>query len=139
MLLGYLLLWLVFAAAAALLQQGLATLALVDADGVSRHAAVDALLLTLAGLYQFSALREACVRRCRTPMAFLMQHWREGRSGALALGARHGVDCLGCCGALMLLAFVGGVMNLAWMAAATLLMTLEKLPVGARLSGCSCS
>ena len=131
---GYLAVWFLFALMAAFAQQQLAEQRLLDADGATRHAAADALLFAGAGLYQFSRLREACVRRCRSPLMFLMTHWRDGRAGAVTMGARHGLDCLGCCGALMLLAFVGGVMNLLWMAAATLLMTLEKLPAGARLS-----
>jgi len=85
-------------------------------------------LLLLAGLYQFSPMKAACLARCRSPLAFFLSEWRGGMTGALHMGLKHGLDCLGCCWALMLLAFVGGTMNLIWMALATVLMTLEKLP-----------
>ena len=79
----------------------------------------------LAGAYQFSALKAACLTLCRAPLAFFMTHWAEG---PWRNGLRLGAVCLGCCWALMLLAFVGGVMNLAFMAVAMVLMALEKLP-----------
>jgi len=82
-------------------------------------------LLMLAGAYQFSALKAACLAKCRAPLTFFMQHWEEG---AWRNGLRLGLVCLGCCWALMALAFVGGVMNLAFMGLATAIMVIEKLP-----------
>ena len=82
-------------------------------------------LLALAGAYQFSPAKEACLSKCRRPLAFFMAHWDEG---PLRNGLRLGLVCLGCCWALMALAFVGGVMNLAFMGLATVIMGLEKLP-----------
>ena len=79
----------------------------------------------MAGAYQFSPVKEACLSKCRRPLSFFMQHWDEG---ALRNGVRLGLVCLGCCWALMALAFVGGVMNLAFMGLATVIMVLEKLP-----------
>lgn len=129
---GYLAVWLGFAAVAAALQQQLAGAGLLAPQGLSLSDALSAALLVGAGLYQFSALKEACLRRCRSPLAYYLAHWRDGPGGAFRMGLAQGVACLGCCWALMLLGFVGGTMNLAWMAGATVLMTLEKLPVTGR-------
>jgi len=82
--------------------------------------------LLLAGAFQFSPLKDACLRQCRNPGAFILRYYRRGAGAALLTGLRHGAFCLGCCWALMLLAFAAGVANLAWMAALTLLMTAEK-------------
>ena len=102
-------------------------------------AALSAALLAAAGLYQLSALKHACLARCRSPVRFLTQHWRPGPLGSFALGARHGAYCVGCCWMLMALLFVGGVMNLIWVAMLTLAVLAEKLsPAGAsigKLSG----
>jgi len=95
--------------------------------------------LIAAGVFQFSPLKEACLRQCRNPGAFLLRHYRRGVGRAFATGLWHGVFCLGCCWALMLVAFGAGVANLIWMAALTLLMTLEKRatygPLLARVAG----
>jgi predicted metal-binding membrane protein len=129
---GYLAVWLGFSLLAALAQVGLQHAGLVDALGRSRSALLTAGLLLAAGLYQFSPLKEACLARCRTPLAFFLQHFE---AGPWRNGLRLGLDCLGCCWALMLLAFVGGTMNLAFMGLAMVLMTLEKLPdLGRRLT-----
>lgn len=132
---GYVVIWLSFALIAALAQLALYRVGWVDAAGVSFRSGLTFALLLLAGAYQFSALKQACVRECRSPMAFFMAQWRDGSSGALMMGLRHGAACLGCCWALMLLGFVGGTMNLAWMGLAMVLMALEKLPqIGAWVS-----
>lgn len=124
---GYVVIWLGFALAAALAQMALADRMMLDAAGRLQDGFVAALLLAIAGLYQFSTLKHACLSRCRHPMTFFMAYWRPGARGAFAMGLRHGGDCLGCCWPLMLLAFVGGTMNIAWMALATFLMLIEKL------------
>ena len=82
--------------------------------------------LALAGAFQFSALKDRCLEVCRHPGAFLLRHYERGLPGALALGRRHGLFCLGCCWALMLLMFAAGVANLWWMAGLTALMVYEK-------------
>ena len=88
----------------------------------------------MAGLFQFMPLKDACLAKCRSPMGFIMTEWREGRWGAFVMGLRHGAFCTGCCWALMALLFVGGVMNLLWVAALTLFVLTEKvLPHGERL------
>src|SRR5204862_1353394 len=88
--------------------------------------------LAAAGLYQLSPLQNACLGHCRAPAAFLSRHWRPGGLGAVRLGMLHGGYCVGCCWILMALLFVGGVMNLAWIAALTLLVLAEKLVPGGR-------
>lgn len=128
LVLGYLLVWIGFALPAAALQMLLADAGGLDAQGRSLFVGINALLLALAGLYQFSAFKQACLNKCRTPMMFFMAHWRSGATGALSMGIKLGLFCLGCCWALMLLAFVGGIMSLLWMGGAMLLMSLEKLP-----------
>ena len=84
-------------------------------------------LLLLAGLYQFTPFKRTCLEFCRSPATFIVQHWQRGVSGGFYLGAAHGLYCLGCCWALMLLLFVGGVMNLWWIGALTIFVLLEKL------------
>ncbi len=129
---GYLAIWLGFSAVAALAQMALWQAGLVDQTGLSLSRILSAALLIGAGAYQFTALKNACVSKCRAPMAFFMDHWA---SGAWRMGLRLGAVCLGCCWALMALAFVGGVMSLAFMGLATLLMVFEKLPqLGDRLT-----
>lgn len=125
LVIGYLTIWLGFAALAACIQMMLTRWGAVDLLGQSQSPILTASLLVGAGLYQFSALKEACLSKCRRPISFFMQHWEEG---AWRNGLRLGLVCLGCCWALMLLGFVGGVMNLAFMGLATVMMILEKLP-----------
>lgn len=125
LLAGYLAVWLGFAALATVAQIALADAGLLTPLGESANRWLTAALLLGAGAYQFSALKHACLSRCRRPLVFFMQHWE---AGPWRMGLRLGALCLGCCWALMTLAFVGGTMNLAWMGAAMVLMTLEKLP-----------
>lgn len=122
---GYLAVWIGFSVLAAGLQMILFTAGLLDPLGQSLSRLLSAVLLVGAGLYQFSAFKEACLSKCRRPLVFFMQYYEEG---PWRNGLRLGAVCIGCCWALMLLAFVGGVMNLAFMGLATLIMTFEKLP-----------
>ncbi|WP_349282501.1 DUF2182 domain-containing protein (plasmid) [Polaromonas hydrogenivorans] len=102
---------------------------------VSTSAWLTGLLLVASGLYQFSRLKHLCLSRCRTPVVFLLGQWRAGASGAFVMGVQHGLFCLGCCWALMALLFVGGVMNLAWIAALSMAVAIEKLaPGGERMA-----
>jgi predicted metal-binding membrane protein len=90
-------------------------------------------VLVLAGAFQFSSLKDACLRACRHPASFMHRHYKRGTAGAFKLGARHGVFCVGCCWALMLVMFALGVASLIWMALLTALMVHEKTrPTGAR-------
>lgn len=122
---GYLLIWSGFAVLATGTQLALAGAGLLTPLGESASVWLTAALLMGAGAYQFSTLKEACLSKCRRPLTFFMQHWDEG---PWRMGLRLGAVCLGCCWALMLLAFIGGTMNLLWMGGAMVLMMLEKLP-----------
>lgn len=125
---GYLAAWLGFSAFAALAQMALTKSAVLDPTGISLSSGLNAALLAIAGLYQFSRFKEACLSKCRAPMMFFIAEWREGSTGAFAMGLKLGATCVGCCWALMLVGFVGGIMNLLWMGLAMLLMAAEKLP-----------
>jgi predicted metal-binding membrane protein len=132
---AYLLVWCAFSAAASVAQWASQAAGWVDPMIVSRSVGLTAALLLIAGLYQFSPLKRICLSSCRTPMAFLLGEWRGGVSGAFVMGLRHGLFCLGCCWALMALLFVGGAMNLAWVAALSIAVAVEKLaPHGDRLA-----
>lgn len=125
---GYALAWLGFSVVAAGLHGLLESRGLVSMTTMSSASAgLSGGILVAAGLYQLSPLKNACLTRCRTPASFLARHWRPGRLGALRLGVLHGAWCVGCCWMLMALLFVGGVMNLVWIAALTLLVLAEKL------------
>ncbi len=124
---GYLLAWAAFSAGATALQRTLATRALVTPMMESASPYLAAALLAVAGAYQWSAAKRVCLVRCRTPAAFITERWRPGALGALRLGAAHGAYCVGCCWALMLLLFAGGVMSLPWIAGLSLFVLLEKV------------
>lgn len=128
---GYALVWLAFSIAATALQHLLEAEAAISAATLgSRSAYLSAAVLVLAGVYQLSPLKHACLSHCRAPAAFLSRHWRPGAAGALRLGMLHGVYCVGCCWMLMALLFIGGVMNLAWIALLAALVLVEKLLPG---------
>jgi predicted metal-binding membrane protein len=136
--LGYLTVWAAFSVGATSLQLLLQRLLIVTPMmEASRPAA--AVLLAVAGVYQLTPLKDACLSTCQSPMAFVTRRWRSGNAGAFRMGAEHGAYCVGCCWALMLLLFAGGVMNLAVIAALTVFVAFEKLaPTGvwnARISG----
>jgi predicted metal-binding membrane protein len=137
--LGYVLVWSGFSLCATLLQWALSRASLLSPMMVSTRPALGALILVAAGVYQWTPLKRACLTLCRSPVEFISRHWSKGLSGALGMGLRHGLYCVGCCWALMLLLFFGGVMSLAWIAAITFFVLLEKLaPYGewsARVGG----
>ncbi len=126
--LGYLAVWFAFAAVAAVAQWGLEHARLAEPiAGTLTSRTVAGLVLVGAGVFQLSPAKAMCLRKCRTPLSFMMTRWRAGRAGALAMGVEHGLHCLGCCWALMLVMFVVGVMNLLWMGALGVVMLLEKV------------
>jgi predicted metal-binding membrane protein len=129
---GYLFVWAAFSVGATALQRLLSTLLVMNAMmEMPGRTAVGVTLLT-AGAYQLTPWKTACLQQCRSPLAFVTQRWRRGRAGALRMGAEHGAYCLGCCWALMLLLFAGGVMNLTVIAGLTIIVLVEKLtPIGA--------
>ena len=123
---GYLAIWSTFSAAATAAQWGLQQALILTPMAEAASPRIAGSLLLLAGFYQLTPLKRACLRHCRGPLSFLMAHWRPGRTGALRMGLRHGLWCLGCCWAVMALLFVGGVMNLAWIAGVALFVLIEK-------------
>ena len=128
---GYLLAWAGFSLAATLLQEALERANLLSPmDMTTNSRLLGGLLFLAAGLYQFTPMKLACLRLCRSPLDFVVNHWRDGPSGALRMGVTHGLYCLGCCWILMLLLFVGGVMNLLWVAALAIAVLIEKLAAG---------
>ena len=136
---GYVAVWAIFSVGATALQWQLATVGIVTPMMEIASAKAGAILLLIAGIYQWTPLKRACLVTCQSPADFLMRRWRSGASGAFRMGAEHGIYCVGCCWALMLILFVGGVMNLTVIALLTLFVAFEKLaPVGvasARVSG----
>ncbi|CAN7505561.1 DUF2182 domain-containing protein [Mesorhizobium amorphae] len=138
---GYLLVWIAFSVAATGAQWLLARLALLSPMMAANSAVFGGAILIAAGLYQWTPIKGVCLRQCQAPIAFLASHggFRSYPLGALRLGVEHGAYCLGCCWALMALLFVGGVMNVVWIAGIAILVLLEKtMPTGQlipRISG----
>ncbi len=124
--LGYLAVWLGFSGAAAVAQWGLNEAALLSPAMSTTSARLAGAILIAAGAYQLTPAKGACLRQCQSPLGFLMANWREGEKGAFRMGLRHGVYCLGCCWAVMCVLFAVGVMNLAWVAALTAFILVEK-------------
>lgn len=137
--LAYGLVWCGFSAAATALQWQLERMALLTPDMAVTARWLGGAILLAAGLYQWLPVKQACLTRCRSPVTFILRHWRSGPAGAFRIGLDHGVYCLGCCWALMGLLFVFGVMNYLWIAALGALVLGEKLvPLGSwlgRLAG----
>lgn len=136
---GYLIVWTAYSLIAAMLQWALEQTALLSQTMVSASPYLGGAILIAAGVYQLTPLKTACLKHCRTPFRFVALHWRTGTLGTLVMGMHHGAFCVGCCWALMALLFVGGVMNLAWVAIIAGFVLLEKvLPAGqgmGRLTG----
>jgi predicted metal-binding membrane protein len=128
---GYLLIWALFSAVAAAGQRLLTAQAIVSPMMGLADPTVGGLVLILVALYQFTSLKRGCLDVCRSPLALITTYWRPGTAGAFAMGVRHGLYCLGCCWALMLLLFVGGVMNAWVIGGLTLFVLIEKVtPIG---------
>ncbi|MBA2743790.1 MAG: DUF2182 domain-containing protein [Chthoniobacterales bacterium] len=124
---GYVAIWCAFSIVAALGQWLLHRQALLSSAMASSSALLGGVLLLAAGVFQFTPLKRTCLTHCRAPLEFIMTRWREGRGGAFLMGIEHGAFCTGCCWALMALLFVLGVMNIFWIAALTIIVTLEKM------------
>ena len=128
---GYFLAWGAFSLLAVLLQWGLDQLGWINAMGVSVQPVLSGILLVGAGAWQFTAWNQACLHHCRSPVDLLLANRGPGALSALRTGLAHGAWCLGCCWFLMLLLFVGGVMNLYWIVGLTVYVWLEKVtPIG---------
>jgi predicted metal-binding membrane protein len=130
--LGYLALWAGFSLIATLAQWGLETIGVATGMMEIASPKIAGLVLVLAGLYQFTPLKHACLRHCQSPIGFIAHHWRPGAGGAWRMGLEHGTFCLGCCWFLMALLFVGGIMNLIWIAGIALYVGIEKFAAGRR-------
>jgi len=125
---GYLLCWLGFSLLAITLQWGLERSGGISSMlMVSTKAGVSATILALAGMYQLSPWKRMCLKHCRAPAEFLSHHWKPGTRGALRMGLEHGAFCVGCCWMLMGLLFVGGIMNVLWIALLAIFVLLEKV------------
>jgi predicted metal-binding membrane protein len=136
---GYLLVWILFSVIATAGQWALDSAALLSPMMITTSSTLGAILLISAGVYQWLPIKNACLRHCRSPIEFISTHWSTGNQGALMMGAQHGLYCLGCCWVLMSLLFLGGVMNLVWIAVITLFVLIEKLlpygDVGGKIVG----
>lgn len=129
--LGYLAVWGGFSLLALVVQYFLERAELLSPMMESTNTGLSGALLIAAGIYQFTPLKRACLRLCRSPLEFFMAHWRSGKLGAFAMGTHHGIYCVACCWGLMLLLFVGGVMNLMWIVGLAIFVLIEKLvPAG---------
>lgn len=136
-LFGYLSLWFCFSSVLTLLQWQMHGLFWLSPSMDNKNRNLAMAIFILAAAYQLLPLKHACLTRCQSPLGFLLNHWQYGAVGALTMGARHGLTCLGCCWAEMLLMFAVGVMNLTGMVVITLLITLEKFsPLGPRITSC---
>jgi predicted metal-binding membrane protein len=134
---GYLLVWTAFAFAATFAQWALERESLLTPEMAGSGGVFGGIVMIAAGVYQRMPLKDACLRQCRAPWLFIQRHggFRSDALGSLSLGARHGMYCVGCCWALMALLFVGGVMNVLWIAAITIFVLTEKVvPAGRAIS-----
>ena len=113
-IISYLFIWVFFSVVAVALQFIAQKAGLLDPASLTTTKIISIILLIMAGVYQFTELKNTCLSKCRTPAGFFMGYWESGVLGAFKMGTRHGLFCLGCCWAIMLLLFVGGVMNLTW-------------------------
>jgi predicted metal-binding membrane protein len=126
-LLGYLIAWGGFSVVATMAQWALDQFVLLTPMLAIGNSLFGGVLLILAGIYQFTPLKQACLRGCRSPFAFLLNHWHDGWIGALRMGLAHGAYCIGCCAVLMALLFLAGAMNLLWVAMLAVFVFVEKL------------
>jgi predicted metal-binding membrane protein len=128
---GYITMWVIFSLVATASQHALDQAALLSPMMVSASVRLGAVILIAAGLYQLTPLKNACLKNCRTPAHFMSRYWHSGNLGAFRMGLRLGAYCVGCCWILMALLFVGGVMNLLWIAAIAIFVLVEKtIPFG---------
>lgn len=124
---GYFLVWGAFSLFATLLQWLLQKIALLNPEMITTSKVLGGIILITAGIFQFTPLKNTCLRKCRSPISFIHQHWKDSKSGAFNMGIQNGIYCLGCCWILMLLLFVSGVMNILWIAIITLFVLVEKI------------
>jgi predicted metal-binding membrane protein len=131
---GYTAVWLGFAIIATLMQIVITRAALLDAGMASASGLFSGAIFIGAGIYQFSALKHACLKRCQHPFPFFFANWTTTSRGVFRLGVKQGLYCLGCCWAMMLVMFAVGVMNVIWMAGIGIVMAVEKMLKGRRFT-----
>jgi predicted metal-binding membrane protein len=131
---GYTMVWFWFAAVATVAQFAFTRAALIDTGMASASGLFSGAIFIAGGLYQFSALKDACLRQCQRPFPFFFTHWATTPRGVFRLGVKQGLYCVGCCWAMMLVMFAVGVMNVVWMAALGVVMTFEKIGTSKRFS-----
>lgn len=124
---GYFLVWAAFSLFATFLQWLLQRVALLNPEMVTTSKMLGSAILITAGMFQFTPLKNTCLRNCRSPIGFIHQHWKEGKGGALFMGIQNGIYCLGCCWILMILLFVSGIMNVLWIAVISVFVLIEKV------------
>ena len=135
---GYVVAWAAFGAVATVLQGALNEFTLLNMNMESTSAVFGGALFLAAGIYQWTPWKQTCLIKCRSPLDFILNKWRDGSGGALRMGLEHGLYCVGCCWFLMALLFAGGVMNLLWVAAIAIFVMAEKvLPRGAWIANVS--
>ena len=124
---GYLLAWGLFSVVISFIQWPLHEVGLLNPMMDSRSYLLSGGILVLAGIYQFTPLKDVCLNQCRTPLSFVLAQWKDGYDGAIKMGFHHGIFCVGCCWALMLILFAVGVMNMLWVILITIFVLLEKV------------
>ncbi len=127
---GYVIAWTGFGALATLIQWPLHRYALLTPMMDNSSNWLAGLVLIVAGVYQWTPWKDVCLNHCRTPLGFVMTEWRDGAKGALIMGIKHGLFCVGCCWALMLVLFAVGVMNMLWVVLITIFVIVEKVMPG---------
>jgi len=124
---GYFFVWAAFSVAATALQWLLQQIAWLNPEMKTTNKILGGIILILTGIFQFTPLKKTCLTYCRSPLNFVLLHWKEGKQGALRMGIENGFYCLGCCWMLMVLLFVAGIMNLLWVALIALFVLVEKI------------
>jgi predicted metal-binding membrane protein len=124
---GYFLVWAAFSLFATILQWLLQHVSLLNPEMITTSKILGGIIFILAGVFQFTPLKNTCLNTCRSPMGFIQQYWKDGKSGALRMGIQNGIYCLGCCWILMILLFVSGIMNILWIAIISLFVLVEKV------------
>ncbi len=129
---GYFLVWAAFSLAATILQWSLQQIALLTPEMKTTNKILGSTILIATGIFQFTPLKQSCLKYCSTPLGFILNNWREGKKGALMMGIRNGFYCVGCCWMLMVLLFVAGIMNLLWVALIASFVLVEKILPGTK-------
>jgi len=127
LMVGYFLVWAAFSLGATLLQWLLQQISLLNPEMKTTSKVLGSFILIVTGIFQFTTLKQTCLKYCRTPLGFILNSWKEGKQGALRMGIENGFYCVGCCWMLMVLLFVAGIMNLLWVALIALFVLVEKI------------